>query len=80
MFRAVAGWFLTSVSALFVLYLCLHLLALAQLWGTAALPDQWPANLAIAIAVGAIGAMGMKRGVSHARKPTRARAEQRQSR
>ncbi|ABO60416.1 hypothetical protein LA345_36710 (plasmid) [Burkholderia vietnamiensis] len=80
MLRVVSGWLLSSASALFILYLVLHLLAVARLWSTRELPDQWPANLAIAVAIGAIGAAGLKYGISLTRKPVRIRTGQHQSR
>lgn len=80
MLRAVSGWLLSGVSALFILYLALHLLAVARLWGTRDLPDQWPANLAIAVAIGAIGTAGMKFGISLTRKQAQIRSGQHQSR
>lgn len=80
MLRAVSGWLMSSVSALFILYLALHLLAVARLWQAQELPDQWPANLAIAVAIGAIGAAGMKYGISLTRMQSRTGSGQHQSR
>ncbi|MBN3729434.1 hypothetical protein [Burkholderia sp. Tr-20390] len=80
MFRAVTGWILTIISAFFVLFLCLHLLAIARLWSTDAMPEQWPANLAIAIAIGATGVAGMKWGITLARRPAAIRSMPRDSR
>ncbi|CAE6822340.1 hypothetical protein R70006_06262 [Paraburkholderia domus] len=71
MLRRISGVLLLTVSSLCVLFLLLHLYALAQMWGTPDLPAQWIENLGIALCIGAIGYLGIRGGSKLVSQPVR---------
>jgi hypothetical protein len=63
MLRRVSGALLAAISTLLVAFLFLHLSALSRVWGTPALPDEWPSNVAIAMLVGVLGVFGLRQAL-----------------